>query len=95
MCISVHPLPFDRAQGRSVRVPRAVKGSRLAMFTFDELCSEAMGAADYTALAEAFHTIFVNGVPMMNLVHVNQVSNKLNVILEGCCCLLMRRGVKS
>lgn len=60
------------AQGRSVRVPRAVKGSRLAMFDFEELCGNAMGAVDYTAISEAFHTIFVNGVPMMNLVHLNQ-----------------------
>jgi len=42
------------------------------MMTFDELCGSALGAADYTAISEAFHTLFVHGVPMMNLVHINQ-----------------------
>lgn len=56
-----------------MRVSRAVKGSRVAMMSFDELCGSALGAADYTAISEAFHTIFVHGVPMMNLVHLNQV----------------------
>lgn len=55
-----------------MRVQRAVRGSRVAMMTFDELCGSALGAADYTAISEAFHTLFVHGVPMMNLVHVNQ-----------------------
>lgn len=55
-----------------------MKGSRLAMFTFEELCGEAMGAADYTALSEAFHTIFVNGMPMMNLVHINQARHTVS-----------------
>lgn len=43
------------------------------MMSFDELCGSALGAADYTAISEAFHTIFVHGVPMMSLVHLNQV----------------------
>lgn len=64
--------PPSSAQGRSVRIPRAVKGGRVGMMTFNELCGSALGAADYTAISEAFHTIFVDGVPMMNLVHLNQ-----------------------
>lgn len=43
------------------------------MMSFDELCGSALGAADYTAISEAFHTVFVHGVPMMSLVHLNQV----------------------
>lgn len=44
--------------------------------TFDELCGSALGAADYTAISEAFHTVFVHGVPMMNLVHINQARQR-------------------
>lgn len=43
------------------------------MMSFDELCGSALGAADYTAISEAFHTVFVHGIPMMSLVHLNQV----------------------
>lgn len=42
------------------------------MITFDELCGSALGSADYTAMAEAFHTIFVRGVPVMTLAHGDQ-----------------------
>ena len=73
------------AQGRSVRVPRAVKGNRVARMTFDELCGSALGAADYTAISEAFHTLFVHGVPMMNLVHINQAGSSA---LFGIACML-------
>lgn len=48
--------------------------------TFDELCGSALGSADYTAISEAFHTIFVHGVPMMNLVHINQARHFLLVV---------------
>lgn len=55
--------------------------------TFDELCVSALGAADYTAISEAFHTLFVRGVPMMNLVHINQA--RLTIVCFHCwsCCM--------
>lgn len=53
-----------------------MKGNRVARMTFDELCGSALGAADYTAISEAFHTLFVHGVPMMNLVHINQAGRR-------------------
>eukprot|EP00752_Nemacystus_decipiens_P012674 g11227.t1 len=77
------------AQGRSVRVPRAVKGNRVARMTFDELCGSALGAADYTAISEAFHTLFVHGVPMMNLAHINQVRRLITLV-----DVMYERGVK-
>ncbi len=46
-------LVFERSQGGQVRS------------TFDELCRRALGAGDYLAIAERFHTVFVAGVPVM------------------------------
>jgi cell division protein ZapE len=40
------------------RPPMAWRGSR-----FDQLCREPLGAADYLALAKAFHTILIDRVP--------------------------------
>eukprot|EP00904_Undaria_pinnatifida_P007899 jgi/Undpi1/4239/HiC_scaffold_16.g07605.m1 len=68
------------AQGRSVRISRAVMGSRVAMMSFDELCGSALGAADYTAISEAFHTVFVHGIPTMNLAHLNQARRFITVV---------------
>ncbi|WP_379546605.1 cell division protein ZapE [Qipengyuania sp. DSG2-2] len=48
---------------RSIHVPRALKG--VAVFSFKRLCSEARGAPDYLAIAQAFHTVIIVGIPQM------------------------------
>jgi len=51
---------------RHISVPVAgvdATGARVARFTFDDLCVSNMGRADYCALAEEYHTIFMDGVP--------------------------------
>lgn len=50
-------------QGRSVAVPRAARG--VAWFGFDELCGKPLGAADFLALATHFHTLVLEGVPVL------------------------------
>jgi cell division protein ZapE len=50
--------------GRTLHVPKALKG--VAVFSFKRLCGEARGAADYLAIARAFHTVIIVGIPLMN-----------------------------
>ncbi len=52
-----------RAQGRELVVPRTARGA--ARFEFDELCGRPLGAADYSAIARAFHTIILEDVPLL------------------------------
>jgi cell division protein ZapE len=54
-------LPVQGA--RSLHVPKALKG--VAVFSFKRLCSDARGAADYLAIARAFHTVILVGIPVM------------------------------
>ncbi len=49
--------------GRTVKVPRAGRGA--ARFSFDELCSRPLGAADYLAIAQDFHTVFIDRIPQL------------------------------
>ena len=35
--------------------------------TFDELCNSALGAGDYLALSSRYHSLFLEGVPVMSL----------------------------
>jgi cell division protein ZapE len=49
--------------GRKLRVPEAAMGA--ARFSFAALFEQPLGANDYLALAREFHTIFVEGVPVM------------------------------
>lgn len=58
------------------------------MMTFDELCGKALGAADFTAISEAFHTLFVHGIPMMNLVHINQARRLLRFETVALCLVV-------
>ena len=39
-------------------------GGPVCLFTFDQLCSANVGAADYIALAKKFHTIALSDVPI-------------------------------
>jgi len=51
-------------QGRNVPVPQAARG--VARFTFADLCEKPLGAADYIAVAERFHTVLIDGIPKLD-----------------------------
>jgi len=50
-------------KGRSLRVPCAAHGA--ARFGFDDLCEAPLGPADYLAIVRAFHTVFIDSVPVI------------------------------
>jgi cell division protein ZapE len=51
------------ATGRTLPIARAAAGC--ARMSFEELCAQPLGAADYLALARRFDTLLLEGVPMM------------------------------
>ncbi len=53
-------LPF---KGREIRVPQALRG--IARFSFADLCETPLGAGDYQKIARAFHTVFVDAIPVI------------------------------
>jgi cell division protein ZapE len=55
---------------RKLLVPQAAAG--VARFTFDALCGEALGAADYLALAQNFHTLLIDRIPRLGPERSNQ-----------------------
>lgn len=50
-------------KGRKIAVPSSVTGC--ARFSFDDLCAKPLGASDYIAIAEEFHTIVLDDVPQL------------------------------
>jgi len=48
---------------RTLPVPRAAGG--VAAFDFADLCEQPLGAADYLALTERFHSVILEGVPLL------------------------------
>src|SRR5215207_6685540 len=50
-------------RGHAVDVPAQAMG--VARLTFDNLCRRPLGASDYLALARSYHTILLEGVPVI------------------------------
>src|SRR5579883_139228 len=50
-------------KGRTLHVPRAAK--HVAWFSFADLCERPLGAADYLAITERFHTVILEGIPAL------------------------------
>ena len=55
---------LDLGGGRTLHVPKSLKG--VAVFSFRRLCGENRGAADYLAIAHAYHTVIVVGIPRLS-----------------------------
>ncbi len=60
-----HPARAEtlHVKGRSVTVPKASMG--IARFAFADLCEAPLGALDYLRVAHAFHTVVIDGIPIL------------------------------
>jgi cell division protein ZapE len=71
--------PMDIALlGRSLRVPQAFDG--VARFSFDELCRRPLGASDYLAVAERFHTLVVDRIPKLGPEERNEARRFITLV---------------
>jgi cell division protein ZapE len=59
-------------------VPRAARGA--AWLSFPELCGSALGAAHYLKLAHEFHTIVLDGIPVMDYERRNEAKRFIVLI---------------
>jgi cell division protein ZapE len=64
--------------GREVRVPEAA--GHVARFSFSDVCGRPLGSADYLALAEHFHTIFIDDIPVIPEHMRNEAKRFINLI---------------
>jgi len=74
----VPAIELPLAGGRALYVPKALKG--VSVFSFKRLCREARGAADYIALAEAFHTVILVGVPRLGPDRRNEAARFVTLV---------------
>ncbi|PIN23983.1 putative ATPase [Handroanthus impetiginosus] len=51
--------------GRTLEVSKSCNG--VARFTFEYLCGQPVGAADYIAIAKSYHTVFITDIPVMSM----------------------------
>ncbi|MDG2570725.1 cell division protein ZapE, partial [Vibrio parahaemolyticus] len=65
-------------KGHPVEVPQAAGG--VARFSFADLCSKPLGAADYLAVAEEFHTVILENIPVMPFERRNEAKRFILLI---------------
>jgi peroxisome-assembly ATPase len=59
-----HNVTFASKFGRTIQIPSSY--GRICKFDFDDLCRKDLGAGDYNALAQFYHTIFISNIPQMS-----------------------------
>jgi cell division protein ZapE len=65
-------------KGHTVEVPQASNG--VARFSFEDLCSKPLGAADYLTLAEEFHTVILENIPRLTFERRNEAKRFILLI---------------
>jgi predicted ATPase len=80
-----------QTQGRNVIIPQASLSKGICRFRFEDLCTKALGAADYLLLGQQFHTVFVDHIPILKLEHVNWVRRFIIFVdtMYECNCKLI------
>lgn len=83
----IFSLLTDEAQGeaeeieigsRKLVVPKAARG--VAWFDFSELCEQPLGAADYLALADRYHTLIIESVPALTRDRHNEARRFMTLV---------------
>jgi cell division protein ZapE len=69
---------LDVEGGRTLHVPKSLKGVGVA--SFRRLCREPRGSADYLALARAYHSFILVGVPVMGPELRNEAARFVSLI---------------
>ena len=63
-----HPVPVPEVAGN------------VARFSFADLCEKPLGATDFLALAQAFHTIVLDDIPVIQASQRNEAKRFINLI---------------
>ncbi len=69
---------IEIAGGRTLHVPKSLKG--VGVFSFKRLCGEPRGAADYLAVARAYHTVIIVGIPKLGPDNNNEAARFVTLI---------------
>ncbi|MDA0996603.1 MAG: cell division protein ZapE [Proteobacteria bacterium] len=64
--------------GRALKMPKTAEGAAFA--SFEELCAQPLGPGDFLAIAERFHTLFLDGVPKLGPANRNEAKRFVTLI---------------
>ncbi|MFG1424045.1 cell division protein ZapE [Roseixanthobacter liquoris] len=61
-------------------IPVPLAGNGAARFSFADLCEQPLGAGDYLRISRAFHTVVIEGIPVMDGDHRNEAKRFISLI---------------
>jgi cell division protein ZapE len=67
-----------KGHSHSIAVPQAALG--VARFSFAELCAAALGPLDYQRIAHSFHTLMLDGIPVLGPEQRNEARRFITLI---------------
>jgi cell division protein ZapE len=67
-------------KGHEFVVPQGLRG--VARASFNDLCAKPLGASDYLAMAEKFHTLILDDIPVMDIDKRNEAKRFILLIDE-------------
>lgn len=67
--------------GRTIHIPLST--SRVARFTFEELCARPLSAADYLEITRTFGTIFITDIPKLDIGR-KDVARRFITFIDAC-----------
>ena len=77
-------------KGRELSVPAAYMG--VARIGFAELCERPLGATDYLAIAQAFHTVLIDAIPVLTPErrdHARRLITLVDTFYDNGICLVV------
>jgi len=74
------PQSIPVAFGRTLDVPEGT--SSVARFRFRDLCDAPVGATDFAALAQQYHTVFLTDVPQLSITRRNEARRFITLVDE-------------
>ena len=75
------PVLLELPLGRQLHVARAAQGA--CHVSFRELCASDRGEADFYALAQRFHTVYLDGVPRWQRLRFMRIGARLSHFQQG------------
>jgi len=78
-----------KVKGRPLHVPCAAMG--VARFSFAELCEAPLGTLDFLSLAHTYHTLVVDGIPVMQRDRrevIRRFINLIDTLYDNGVCLI-------
>ena len=75
-------------KGRALRVPAVAMG--VARFSFSELCERPLGPNDFLHIAQAFHTLMIDDIPILGASRdvTRRFINLIDTLYDNRVCLI-------